>query len=216
MHFFHTILTTAHAEFSNDLKLVLGAIAKIYFITEPNSMPILRMKIFFNHNCSLIHTIFCNFYIHPPSLTSNTFIMVYCAHYSLHRTSQTLQVYFKPLGIRACLTTFCLQDPIHLPYIFCANQWLRVAMIFNFKIILYSARRIAITKKSLSLTTINVKYMKNIFLKIRNSHTITKLNGVANFCFSGYKVLTIIFKVIMRSSRCTIGSYVIYYIVCTE
>ena len=86
-------------------------------------------------------------------------------------------------------------------------------MIFNFRIILYSARRTAITKKSPSLTTTNIEYAKNILLKILNSHAITKLNDAADFCSNKYKIITIIFEVIIWSSRCVIGSCAIHCVV---
>lgn len=44
LHFFYTVLIIAHAGFSNDPKLVLGAIAKMYFVTELNSVLILLGK----------------------------------------------------------------------------------------------------------------------------------------------------------------------------
>ena len=86
-------------------------------------------------------------------------------------------------------------------------------MIFNFKIILYSARKITINKEFPSLTTTNVECVKNIFFKILNSHTITKLNNVAEFCFSRCKVVTIIFEMIIWNTRCTIGSCAIHCVV---
>ena len=86
LHFFYTVLTIAHAGFSNHPKLVLGAIVKMYFVTEPNSVPILLARISFKHNCSPIHTIFCGFFIHPPSPTSDAFMIVHRAHCSLHCT----------------------------------------------------------------------------------------------------------------------------------
>lgn len=86
-------------------------------------------------------------------------------------------------------------------------------MIFNFKIILYLAKRIIITKKFLSFIIINIKYIKIIFLKILNSYVIIKLNITINFCFNKYKVITIIFKVIIKNNRYTISNYIIYYII---
>lgn len=109
LHFFYTVLIIAHAGFSNDLKLVLGAIAKMYFVTKPNSVPIFWARISFKYNCSLIHTIFCGFFIDPSFPTSNTFMIVHYAYCSLHFTSQILQAYFKPQlfpGIRTCLNSF--------------------------------------------------------------------------------------------------------------
>ena len=109
LHFFYTVLIIEHARFSNDPKLVLCAIAKMYFVTKPNSVPISWTRISFKYNCSPIHTIFCGFFIDPPSPTSNTFMIVYHAYWSLHYTSRTLQTYFKPQlfpGIRTCLNSF--------------------------------------------------------------------------------------------------------------
>lgn len=90
LHFFYIVFTMAHAGFSNGPKLVFGAITKIYFVTEPNSMPILWTRISFKHNYNPIHTIFCGFFIHLLSSTSNAFMIVYCAHFFLHYMSQTL------------------------------------------------------------------------------------------------------------------------------
>lgn len=96
LHFFYTVLIIAHAGFSNDPKLVLGAIAKMYFVTELNSVLILWARISFKHNCNSIHIISCGFFIHPLSSTSDVFMIFHCAHCSLHCMSQTLQVHFKP------------------------------------------------------------------------------------------------------------------------
>lgn len=216
LYFLYTVLTIAYAEFLNDLKFVLSAIAKIYFITKSNFMPIFWARISFKHNYSPIYIIFCSFSIHLPFPISNIFIIVYCSYCFLHCISQTLQAYFKPqlfLNMWACLNTFYFQNPFHLSYLFWANQWLKATMIFNFKIILYLVKRIAITKESLSLTTTNVECAKNILFKILNSHAIIKLNSIANFCSNGCKVVTIIFKIIIWSSKCVIDSCAIYYVV---
>lgn len=86
-------------------------------------------------------------------------------------------------------------------------------MIFNFRIILYLARKIAIIKKSPSFMTINVEYAKIIILKILNLFAITKLNGAPNFFFSECKVVMIIFEMIIRNGRYAISSCAIHYMV---
>ena len=77
-------------------------------------------------------------------------------------------------------------------------------MIFDIRIVLYSARRITIAEESQSLTTANVESAKNILLKIVDSHPIAKLNSAADFCPSRGKIVTIILMVIIRSRRCTL------------
>ncbi len=94
-HLFYAVLTIAHACFPDNPKLVLGAIAKIYLVTEPYSMLILRVRISFKHNCSPIHTIFRCFVIHPTSPTSNAFMIVHCAHCPLRCASRTFQAHAK-------------------------------------------------------------------------------------------------------------------------
>lgn len=68
------------------------------------------------------------------------------------------------------------------PFSFWADQWLRASMIFDIRIVLYSARRITIAEESPSLTTAKVESAKNILLKIVDSHPIAKLNSAADFC----------------------------------
>ena len=70
-------------------------------------------------------------------------------------------------------------------------------MIFNFKIILNLVKRIVIIKKSQFFTTTNVKCTKNILLKIFHFYAITKLNNAINFYSNEYKIVTIIFQVII-------------------
>lgn len=86
-------------------------------------------------------------------------------------------------------------------------------MIFDIGIVLYSVRKITIAEKFLPLTTANIKSAKNIFLKIVDFHPIAKPNSAADFCPSKGKIVTNILIVIIRSSKCAIGSCAIYCIV---
>lgn len=86
-------------------------------------------------------------------------------------------------------------------------------MNFKFKIILYLAKRIAILKKSFFLKIINIEYAKNIFLKILYFYIIIKLNDGINFDFSRYKIVMIIFEMIIWDKKCIISSDLIYYII---
>lgn len=74
---------------------------------------------------------------------------------------------------------------------------MKVEIIFNSKIILYLAKKILITKEFLFFTITNLKYAKNILFKIPNYYTITKLNNIINFYFNKYKIVTIIFQLII-------------------
>lgn len=86
-------------------------------------------------------------------------------------------------------------------------------MIFDIGIFLYSLRKITIAEEFLSLTTANIKSAKNIFLTIVDFHPIAKPNSAAAFCPSKGKIVTIILIVMIRSSKCAIGSCAIYCIV---
>ncbi len=59
----------------------------------------------------------------------------------------------------------------------------------------------------------NIEIAKNFLSKIVDSYLIAKLNDAVNFCFSRCKIVTIIFKVIIWSSRCAIGSYAIHFVI---
>ena len=88
-------------------------------------------------------------------------------------------------------------------------------MIFDIRIILYSARRIAIAEESPSLTTAKVESAKDILLKIIDLHPIAKLNGAADLCpsTSRVRIATIILKAIILSSRCAIDCCAIHCVV---
>lgn len=58
-----------------------------------------------------------------------------------------------------------------------------------------------------------MEILKNIFFKIVNSYLIAKLNSIIDFCLCKYKIITIIFTIIIWSNRYIIDSYTIYYIV---
>ena len=90
-------------------------------------------------------------------------------------------------------------------------------MIFHVRIVLSSARKIAIAEESLSLTTAKVKNAKNVLLKTGDSHPIAELNSTSDFCpsTSRDRVATIILKAIIRDSRCAIGGCAIYCVVRT-
>lgn len=74
-------------------------------------------------------------------------------------------------------------------------------MIFNIKIVLHLIKKIAITEKPLSLIITNIKYTKNIFFKIIYSYLIAKLNDIVDFYSNKYKIVTIIFKLIIKNSN---------------
>lgn len=70
-------------------------------------------------------------------------------------------------------------------------------MVFNIKIILQLARKITIIKKSLFLAIKNIENLENILFKITNFYPITKLNGIIDFCSCRYKIMIIIFIIII-------------------
>lgn len=77
LHFFYIVLIIAHTKFLYSFKLILDAIAKIYFVIKPNFVLIFWEIIFFKPNYSPIYTIFCNFFIHLLFSTRNAFMIVY-------------------------------------------------------------------------------------------------------------------------------------------
>lgn len=62
---------------------------------------------------------------------------------------------------------------------------------------LLMARKIMLIKKSPSFWTKNVENLKNILFKILNSHLIAKLYNITDFCSNKYKIITIIFTILL-------------------
>lgn len=62
---------------------------------------------------------------------------------------------------------------------------------------LLMARKIMLIKKSPSFWTKNVENLKNILFKILNSHLIAKLYNITDFYSNKYKIITIIFTILL-------------------
>lgn len=71
-------------------------------------------------------------------------------------------------------------------------------------------KKIVIIEKSLFFIIRNIENSKNIFFKIVNFYLIAKFNNVIDFYFYKYKILTIIFIVIICNSKYMINYYIIY------
>ena len=102
----------AYACFLNYSKLVISAITKMYLVTEPYSMPILCLRIFFKNNCSLIHTIFrCFFYL------STLFYKQGIYDSLLYSLSSALRVPNIPNRLRILIIPRCKHVPQYLPFL---------------------------------------------------------------------------------------------------
>ncbi len=67
MYFFNSVSTITYACLSDNPKLVLGAIAEMYFAIETYSLLIFRVRILFKHHCSQFKRSFAVFSLtHPP------------------------------------------------------------------------------------------------------------------------------------------------------